>query len=204
MQVRADAPERPQPRRIKITRDMVEKLGASSGFAMCRAIPSGDLGSEAVGHSGRCRERIEDLVKKDNKLKERRDTAEDRRRSTSRRRTGSARGWMRICLQGSGLVRSAPPVSGGRAGQPMCGGSGSEPKSVSAGVSMSGTGQTDGMTTAHDVRRVGWEARAGSSDTELGRDQRGAGVASGSSGDPPQGRNVAATPSIDAGLSGRS
>lgn len=42
--------ERPQLRLMKIARDLVEKSGISAVLFKCRAIASGDLGYEAVGH----------------------------------------------------------------------------------------------------------------------------------------------------------
>lgn len=78
-QVGAEEPQRTKPRRADITRDMVEKLGDPSGSAKCRAIAPGDLGYEAVGHSEKCRERVECIAEQDKNLEVRLEVAEERR-----------------------------------------------------------------------------------------------------------------------------
>ena len=67
-----------KPRRAKITKNIIEKFGPTPGCQKCRALATGDHGYEAVGHSAACRERIEDMMKKDPNFKERIDRADER------------------------------------------------------------------------------------------------------------------------------
>lgn len=58
---------------------MGEGSGVSAGRAKGCAVDAGDHEREAVGHSAKCWERIEDLVKKDTVLRDRFEVAEGRR-----------------------------------------------------------------------------------------------------------------------------
>lgn len=59
--------------------ELAAKLDVSAGCAQCHAIAPGDSGHEAVEHSAKCWERIEDLVKKEQVLEDRMEVAEGRR-----------------------------------------------------------------------------------------------------------------------------
>ncbi len=67
-----------KPRRAKIPRSCIKKFGVTPGCPKCRAIEQGDRGHEAGGHSGKCRERMEELMKGDPMFKERVDRADER------------------------------------------------------------------------------------------------------------------------------
>jgi hypothetical protein len=67
-----------KPRRAKITRDIVSKFGPSHGCPKCRAIERGDRGHEAVGHSAKCRERMEEQMMGDPVFRSRVERAEER------------------------------------------------------------------------------------------------------------------------------
>ncbi len=54
-----------KPRRAKITRSIVEKFGLAARCPKCRAIERGDKGYKAVGHSEKCRVRMEERMKGD-------------------------------------------------------------------------------------------------------------------------------------------
>ena len=63
-------PDEPPPsykaRRVILHRSYLEKLGYTiPGCQKCRQIMSGDKSSNSAGHSELCRERIEDLMRKD-------------------------------------------------------------------------------------------------------------------------------------------
>ncbi len=69
-----------KPRRAKITLDVINKYGRTPGCPKCRAIERGDHGgaTAAFGHSARCRERIEELMKGDPLYQDRVTRAEER------------------------------------------------------------------------------------------------------------------------------
>ena len=67
-----------RPRRAKLTKDVVERYGFMAGCPKCRSLERGEAGNTTIGHSAKCRERLEDLMKKDPVYKERLDRAETR------------------------------------------------------------------------------------------------------------------------------
>ena len=67
-----------RPRRAKLTKDVVERYGFTAGCPKCRSWEQGEVGSTTIGHSAKCRERLEDLMKEDPVFKERLDRAETR------------------------------------------------------------------------------------------------------------------------------
>ena len=73
----------PTARRVILHRSYFEKFGYTiPGCHKCRQLISEDS-SSAVGHSELCRTRIEDPMRKDEKLRERLDAADDRRDNDS-------------------------------------------------------------------------------------------------------------------------
>jgi hypothetical protein len=67
-----------RPRRAKITQDVVKKFGYSAGCLKCRALERGDGTSVTIGHSAKCRERLEARMQDDPIFKERLERAETR------------------------------------------------------------------------------------------------------------------------------
>lgn len=63
--------EQAVPRRARITRGVILRIGPTAGCLACRAVRDGDPGHEAVGHSEACLVRIEKLMKADPELQRR-------------------------------------------------------------------------------------------------------------------------------------
>ena len=72
-------PEMPVPRSMRITQDVVERLGYSDKCLKCRCWARGDYSRPGLGHSVECRRRIERLLGRDELLKKRHDEAEERK-----------------------------------------------------------------------------------------------------------------------------
>jgi hypothetical protein len=60
-----DVPEPFQPRSMRITKELIDRLGSTAKCHKCRLIMQGDTSKPTLGHSRECRERIEMRIKED-------------------------------------------------------------------------------------------------------------------------------------------
>jgi hypothetical protein len=67
-----------RPRRAKLTQDIVQKYGCTAGCPKCRSLERGEGASVAIGHSAKCRARLEERMQEDPMYKERLERAETR------------------------------------------------------------------------------------------------------------------------------
>lgn len=68
----------PIPKRVQITRAVVNRFGASPGCMKCRGVVAGDKSYQFVHHSDNCRNRMESLMRQDNKFSKFIEAAEER------------------------------------------------------------------------------------------------------------------------------
>ena len=81
---RDDAPvvpdeERPVPRNVKITHDIIERFGYTPGCAKCRKLLRNEYSHPSLAHSQDCRIRIEAASKADPAYRDRVERAEQRK-----------------------------------------------------------------------------------------------------------------------------
>jgi hypothetical protein len=67
-----------RPRRAKLTQDIVQKYGYTAGCPKCRSLERGEGANVAIGHSAKCRARLEERMQEDPLYKERLERAETR------------------------------------------------------------------------------------------------------------------------------
>jgi hypothetical protein len=67
-----------RPRRAKLTQDIVKRFGYTAGCPKCRSLERGEGANVAIGHSAKCRERLEARMQEDPIFKERLERAENR------------------------------------------------------------------------------------------------------------------------------
>jgi hypothetical protein len=67
-----------RPRRAKLTQEVVKKFGFTAGCPKCRSLERGEGAGVAIGHSSKCRERLEARMQDDPIFKDRLERAETR------------------------------------------------------------------------------------------------------------------------------
>ena len=68
----------PVPKRVQITKDVVNRFGGTPGCLKCRGVMAGDKSFQFVHHSDACRVRMESLMREDEKFSKLIQAAEDR------------------------------------------------------------------------------------------------------------------------------
>ena len=74
----AEDPLGPVPKRVQITREVVQRFGATPGCLKCQGQIAGDKSFQYVHHSEACRVRMESLMRQDEKFKRLIEAAEER------------------------------------------------------------------------------------------------------------------------------
>ena len=75
---RSDFGGGPTPKRVQITKEVVNRFGATPGCLKCRGVVAGDRSYQYVHHSQDCRSRMENLMRQDDLFSKKLEAAEER------------------------------------------------------------------------------------------------------------------------------
>ena len=73
-----DAAIGPTPKRVQITREVINRLGGTPGCLKCRGVLAGDRSYQFVHHTDECRRRMENLMRQDELFSKKLEAAEER------------------------------------------------------------------------------------------------------------------------------